>query len=75
MEIREFNYRKPGEVSGSKRKVLVLRETLEEIAGIDFTKLSEQEEKTITQAYETFQAAVSSVMGTAFRNFKQSNIS
>lgn len=73
MKLQEFKYQKPGEVP-SKRRVIVLSEDTDHLAGIDLDKLDKVEQDEIQKVYEDFQAAVSKILNKAFRNFKKSQM-
>jgi hypothetical protein len=73
MKLREFKYQKPGEAS-SKRRVIVLSEDVDHVAGIDLDKLDKTEQDNILRLYNEFQDAASLVINKAFRNFKKSQI-
>ena len=74
-QLREFKYQKPNEVTKTNRKVYVLNEDADHIAGIDLDKLGATERKSFERACETFEEAVDRVTPTAFRNFRKAQIS
>ena len=73
MKLQEFKYQKPGEAP-SKRRVIVLSEDTDHIAGIDLDKLDKTEQDEIQKVYEEFQSAVNKILNKSFRNFKKNQI-
>jgi len=74
-QLREFKYRKPGDFTAYPRKIYVLNDDADHVAGIDLEKLSKSELDEFMKAAETFEEAVKKVTGVAFRNFKKDMIS
>lgn len=74
MKMYEFKYRKPGDSFSEKRRIIVLSEDSDHIAGIDLDKLTTDEQNEIKKAFDSFQEIVSKVMNKSFRNFKKDAI-
>jgi len=74
MKLQEFSYQKPGSAP-EKRRVIVLTEDTEHMAGIDLDKLDKDEQEEIQKVFDAFQAVVSKVVTKSFRNFKKALIS
>ncbi len=74
MKLSEFKYQKSGETEASSRRVIVLSEDEDHLAGIDLSKLSKEEQDALLTTFFAFQDKVSGVMVKAFRNFKKNLI-
>ena len=74
MKLLEFKYQKPGEPAPTKRRVIVLHEDDDHVAGIDLDKLDKDEQASLQKAFDEFQDEASKYMAKAFRNFKKAAI-
>lgn len=72
MKIINFKYEK--DLEKSKRTLLVLNENSENISGIDFTKLSQDEITEVKIIQEEYEKKLKPFIVKGFRNFSKTKI-